>query len=242
MAKILLLYSTTDGHTIQICDRIKGVLEGEGNTVEMRDLKIEPDLQQGAFDKIVIGASIRYGKHQPLVKEFIDRNQSILEQLPNALFSVNVVARKPEKNTPETNPYLQKFLKKLDWKPHEKSFSLHDLAAHLAEVPHWTGVTINMDVFDLDEPYERDVRVLHYLEVLKNDIGWEALRERVVKSPISSAGEQFKAVATCTSTSTETLPSPYSRLARWRSETPVASARDLRVVPLRSRRAAAPER
>ena len=23
---------------------------------------------------------------------------------PNALFSVNVVARKPEKNTPETNP------------------------------------------------------------------------------------------------------------------------------------------
>ena len=46
---------------------------------------------------------------------------------------------------------------RFDWKPHEKSFSLHDLAAHLAEVPHWTGVTINMDVFDLDEPYERVV-------------------------------------------------------------------------------------
>jgi uncharacterized damage-inducible protein DinB len=46
---------------------------------------------------------------------------------------------------------------KFDWKPHEKSFSLHQLAAHVAEVPHWTGVTINMDVFDLDEPYERVV-------------------------------------------------------------------------------------
>ena len=30
---------------------------------------------------------------------------------------MNVVARKPEKNTPETNPYLQKFLKKIDWQP-----------------------------------------------------------------------------------------------------------------------------
>ena len=28
-----------------------------------------------------------------------------------------VVARKPEKNTPETNPYLIKFLKKIKWKP-----------------------------------------------------------------------------------------------------------------------------
>jgi len=117
MAKILLLYSTTDGHTIQICDRIKGVLEGEGNTVEMRDLKVEPDLQTGAFDKVVIGASIRYGKHQPLVNDFIQRNQAVLEAHPNAFFSVNVVARKPEKNTPETNPYLQKFLKKIDWQP-----------------------------------------------------------------------------------------------------------------------------
>ena len=33
----------------------------------------------------------------------------------------------------------------------------------------------------LDEPYEREVRVLHYLEVLKNDIGWDAVREKTVK-------------------------------------------------------------
>lgn len=59
----------------------------------------------------------RYGKHQLLVNEFIKTNQAILEAHPNAFFSVNVVARKPEKNQPETNPYLQKFLKQIDWKP-----------------------------------------------------------------------------------------------------------------------------
>ena len=46
---------------------------------------------------------------------------------------------------------------KFDWKPHEKSFSLHELAAHISEVLHWVPVTLDMDVFDLDEPYERVV-------------------------------------------------------------------------------------
>ena len=119
MAKILLLYSTTDGHTIEICRRIQGVIEQSGAEVALRDLKDEPDLAPGTFDKIVIGASIRYGKHQPLVQAFIKRNQAVLEAQPNAFFSVNVVARKPEKNTPETNPYLQKFLKRIDWQPQQ---------------------------------------------------------------------------------------------------------------------------
>ena len=117
MAKILILYSTTDGHTVEICKRIKQTAEALGDDVQLLDLKDDPQLAAGTFDKIVIGASIRYGKHQPLVNEFISKNQAILEEHPNALFSVNVVARKPEKNTPETNPYLQKFLQKIDWKP-----------------------------------------------------------------------------------------------------------------------------
>ena len=44
---------------------------------------------------------------------------------------------------------------KFDWKPHDKSWSLHDLAAHCAEVPQWVGPTLEMDGFDLDAPHER---------------------------------------------------------------------------------------
>lgn len=117
MAQVLILYSTTDGHTIEICRRLQAVIAEAGDTVELADLKNGPDLGDFAFDKIVIGASIRYGKHQKTVYEFIRKNQATLEQYPNALFSVNVVARKPEKNTPETNPYLQKFLRQIDWVP-----------------------------------------------------------------------------------------------------------------------------
>ena len=117
MAKVLLLYSTTDGHTVEICKRLGKVIEAEGDTVELANVADGPDLGNLEFDKVVIGASIRYGKHQKKVYDFIRDNQATLEAHPNALFSVNVVARKPEKNTPETNPYLQKFLQQIDWAP-----------------------------------------------------------------------------------------------------------------------------
>lgn len=117
MARISIFYSTTDGHTVEICKRIKRTIEAQGDSVRLHDIKDMPNLAPGSFDKVVIGASIRYGKHQPVVHEFIKTNQEILDAHPNAFFTVNVVARKPEKNTPETNPYLQKFLKKISWQP-----------------------------------------------------------------------------------------------------------------------------
>ena len=117
MAEVLILYSTTDGHTVEICKRLTATIEQGGDSVELVNLLDGPALEGREFDKIVIGASIRYGKHQPAVYDFIKKNKDTLEAHPNALFSVNVVARKPEKNTPETNPYLRKFLKQIDWQP-----------------------------------------------------------------------------------------------------------------------------
>lgn len=116
MAKILIIYSTTDGHTRSICERLQSIAAA-GNDVDLVAMAEQPGIDIAPYDKVVIGASIRYGKHQKEVFEFIERNRPALESKANAFFSVNVVARKPEKNTPETNPYLQKFLKKIAWQP-----------------------------------------------------------------------------------------------------------------------------
>ncbi len=117
MARLLMLYSTTDGHTVEICKQIKQTVEAGGDSVQLMNIKDLEDLNSDTFDKIVIGASIRYGKHQAVVSDFIERNQALLEKHPNAFFSVNVVARKAEKNQPDTNPYLKKFLQKIAWQP-----------------------------------------------------------------------------------------------------------------------------
>ena len=117
MSSILIIYATTDGHTRKISQRLQQVIEQQNHQVKVVSIKDEGNVDLTLFDKNVVGASIRYGKHSPYVYQFIKRNQPILESKPNAFFSVNVVARKPEKCQPDTNPYLKKFLKQIAWKP-----------------------------------------------------------------------------------------------------------------------------
>ncbi len=118
MFKFLIIYSTTDGHTKKICERIKNFLT-DGNLVELLSLEDAKKVDLSNFEKIIIGASIRYGKHSNELYRFINLNKNILDQKKGAFFSVNVVARKPEKNTAETNPYINKFLKISKWRPNK---------------------------------------------------------------------------------------------------------------------------
>ncbi|MDA9957608.1 menaquinone-dependent protoporphyrinogen IX dehydrogenase [Gammaproteobacteria bacterium] len=116
MKSTLIIYSTTDGQTLEICKKIFSKLNVSESSNIIHISKAEGlDLNQ--FDKIIIGASIRYGKHKPELYEFIKKNVACLEAKENAFFSVNVVARKSGKNTPETNPYMQKFLELSPWSP-----------------------------------------------------------------------------------------------------------------------------
>jgi len=119
MAKILIIYSTTDGHTRTICLHLQKVIEQQAHQVTLISIDDALHADLTPFDKIVMGASIRYGKHHAKVYEFIKRNQQMLESTPSALFSVNLVARKVEKRQPETNPYMKKFLKQIAWQPGE---------------------------------------------------------------------------------------------------------------------------
>jgi menaquinone-dependent protoporphyrinogen oxidase len=119
MAKILIIYATTDGQTRKICQRLQQVIEQQSRQVTLVNVQDAAGVDLAAFDTIVIGASIRYGKHSPLIVDFIAKNRPILESKANAFFSVNVVARKAEKSRPEQNPYLQKFLRQIAWHPKE---------------------------------------------------------------------------------------------------------------------------
>ena len=116
---ILILYSTVDGHTRKICERLREVVEERGHKVTLASIADPLAVDLNSFDKVVVGASIRYGKHRPHVADFMNMNRRILESKPSAFFSVNVVARKPGKDTPATNPYVRKLLRQITWRPRE---------------------------------------------------------------------------------------------------------------------------
>jgi len=116
MSGSLIIYSSTDGHTKVICERMKNFSKNK-EMIKIISLEEAKSFDLSIFNKIIIGASIRYGKHSEELHKFIKLNKDILDQKDNVFFSVNVVARKPEKNNPDTNPYIKKFLKTSQWKP-----------------------------------------------------------------------------------------------------------------------------
>ena len=120
MYKRLIIYSTTDGQTKLICERIKNLSKFNNETKLLEiDKATKEDIQP--YEVIIIGASIRYGKHNSSVLNFVNKNIENLNKKKSVFFSVNVVARKAEKNLPETNPYMIKFLKLAKWNPYKKA-------------------------------------------------------------------------------------------------------------------------
>lgn len=119
--KVLFLYTSYEGQTKKIAHTIAKKLEESSNflqidydILELTD-NIRVDLADYQF--VVIGSSIRYGHHHRYVTQFIRHYSDALNQMKSAFFSVNLTARKPDKQSVNTNPYSKKLLNSLRWQP-----------------------------------------------------------------------------------------------------------------------------
>ena len=114
--KIGIIYATVDGQTLKICNYIIYLMRKKQKKAEMYSID---DFNGNIidYDILIIGASIRYGVHNEKISKFITNNKEALNSIKTAFFSVNLVARKPDKNLPDTNPYLVKFIDKIKWRP-----------------------------------------------------------------------------------------------------------------------------
>jgi menaquinone-dependent protoporphyrinogen oxidase len=114
--RTVILYASVDGQTLKICNKLRDVFKQNKQTISLFSINNFNDAVTN-YDKLIIGASIRYGVHNKKVIDFINRNKKELDTIKTAFFSVNLVARKAEKSTPATNPYVIKFFKSIDWTP-----------------------------------------------------------------------------------------------------------------------------
>lgn len=113
--RILVLYSSHEGQTRKIVNVI--LQHAEEWQVDLHDLHLNPVIDLATYDKVLIAASIRYGHFHPSLNQFVRRHVVELNQKVGAFVAVNLVARKPEKNTPETNLYTRKWLAQSPWSP-----------------------------------------------------------------------------------------------------------------------------
>ena len=115
--KILILFSTRDGQTREIASSLASELKEQAFDVDVVNLHRAEAITWADYDGVVIGASIRYGHFHSTLDSFVKKHQQALKQLPSAFYTVNLVARKPEKRTPQTNSYTRKFLLNSPWQP-----------------------------------------------------------------------------------------------------------------------------
>lgn len=157
MAKIGFIYSTVDGHTIEICRRLMEVAEQGGYETQLLELTADSKIDLEPFDRVVLGASIRYGHHRPEVARFINENAERLEAKQGAFFSVNVVARKPDKKEAHTNPYVRKFLKTITWQP--AAIGIFGGRIHYAKYGFWDRTMIRFIMWMTKGPTALDSNV-----------------------------------------------------------------------------------
>ncbi|NOI83305.1 menaquinone-dependent protoporphyrinogen IX dehydrogenase [Vibrio tubiashii] len=117
MAKALFLYSSREGQTKKILSHIQADLSEYD--CELLDLHTIDTVDFSQYERVLIGASIRYGHLNKKLYQFIERNLSSLQQSKVAFFCVNLTARKEDqgKDTPEGSAYIKTFLKKSPWQP-----------------------------------------------------------------------------------------------------------------------------
>lgn len=109
-----LFYATRDGHTRDVAFSLAGKLMDLGGSVSLLDVeRIFPEKDDLATaEQIILLMPVRYGYHLPVFDRLMKTYGVELRRKRVTVVSFNLTARKAGKNTPETNPYLRKWLKK----------------------------------------------------------------------------------------------------------------------------------
>ncbi|MDD7805097.1 MAG: menaquinone-dependent protoporphyrinogen IX dehydrogenase [Endozoicomonas sp. (ex Botrylloides leachii)] len=118
MANIALIYMSREGQSKKIAQRIKHKLIQAGYAVAKQSLLDLPEsFSFSGYDAVILGCSVRYGKHHKVFRDFVTQHVQQLNHKPSFFFSVNLTARKPNRNQPHNNLYLKKYLASTQWEP-----------------------------------------------------------------------------------------------------------------------------
>ncbi|WP_207436342.1 DinB family protein [Sabulibacter ruber] len=89
---------------------------------------------------------------------------------------LDLLAKEMEQEAVTTRKMLSRIPNdKYDWRPHEKSMTIRQLATHIAELPSWVGMTLTTSELDFaNNPYQPEVinttdELLDYFERMLED-------------------------------------------------------------------------
>jgi menaquinone-dependent protoporphyrinogen oxidase len=114
--KSLILFSSHDGQTSKIASYIASEVR-KSQECDVAAILSQSLVDWESYNRLLLGGSVRYGRFSTILTDFVHRNLREIQTHPSGFFAVNLTARKSNKNTPKTNIYTYKFLKKSSWQP-----------------------------------------------------------------------------------------------------------------------------
>ncbi|MGZ6131027.1 MAG: flavodoxin domain-containing protein [Myxococcaceae bacterium] len=119
MATVLVVYSTHDGQTRKIAERIAAVLRVRRHVVELLDAGRAPrtvDLTR--FEAVFIGSPIVKNGYLAPVVRFVRQHKAALARVPTLFFSVGLaVLSKVHDGRAQSMAIVDKFLAETGWRP-----------------------------------------------------------------------------------------------------------------------------
>jgi menaquinone-dependent protoporphyrinogen oxidase len=117
MARILVLYGTTDGHTARIAESIRDTLCARGDAIDIVEAgRAGPN--PADYDAIVVAASVHGGRYQRHVRTWVRTHAGALTDKPAAFVSVCLGVLQPDPAVQrEIHAIVNRFLLETDWRP-----------------------------------------------------------------------------------------------------------------------------
>jgi menaquinone-dependent protoporphyrinogen oxidase len=119
MASVLIVYGTSHGQTARVVQRIKQHLRQEGHRVSMWKGDMVPsEASTLGFDAYLVAGSVRFGRHQRYLEDFVRGNLGLLNSTPSSFVSVcGALAGSSARGGKEAGEYVASFLEHTGWRP-----------------------------------------------------------------------------------------------------------------------------
>jgi menaquinone-dependent protoporphyrinogen oxidase len=91
MKKVLIVYASATGSTVEVAEAIGKTLGERGFSVDVRPVKEKPAVD--GYQAVIIGSAVQGSKWLPEAAEFVQTHQAALKKIPMVLMSVHFFFR-----------------------------------------------------------------------------------------------------------------------------------------------------
>ena len=117
MAKILVLYGTTDGHTAKVAATVAEELRTAGASVDVVEAGTNEPAPED-YAGVIVAASVHVGGYQRSVRQWVRRHAETLRRKPSAFLSVSLgVLQGDPQVQREVEAIVTRFLRATQWDP-----------------------------------------------------------------------------------------------------------------------------